>query len=102
MTTAAALPVVSLSTSPKRRGMLAMLSSPTSLWRFFRDREAPRGAKVTALLALAYVLFPLDVIPDLAPVVGWLDDLGMTAVAVGFLAQQAARHEALKEAQRGR
>jgi uncharacterized membrane protein YkvA (DUF1232 family) len=98
MTSVEALPVVSLSTSPKRRGMLAMLSSPTSLWRFFWDREAPKAAKVTALLALAYVVFPLDAIPDIAPVVGWLDDLGMTAVAVGFLAQQAARHEALQRA----
>jgi uncharacterized membrane protein YkvA (DUF1232 family) len=33
------------------------------------------------LLAVLYVLSPLDVIPDWFPVIGWLDDLGVLAWA---------------------
>jgi uncharacterized membrane protein YkvA (DUF1232 family) len=33
------------------------------------------------VLALLYVLSPLDVIPDWFPVIGWLDDIGVLAWA---------------------
>lgn len=32
---------------------------------------------VISVLAMLYVISPLDLIPDLIPVVGWLDDLGV-------------------------
>lgn len=39
------------------------------------DPEVPFYLKVLPLLAVAYVLFPVDLLPDLAPVIGQLDDL---------------------------
>ena len=30
-----------------------------------------------AVLAMLYVISPLDLIPDFIPVIGWLDDLGV-------------------------
>lgn len=39
--------------------------------------------KVLILLAaLAYTLSPIDLIPDVAPVIGWLDDAGVDAAAL--------------------
>ena len=34
-----------------------------------------------ALLAFLYIMSPLDLIPDVIPVIGWLDDLGVLAWA---------------------
>ena len=41
-----------------------------------RDTEyrVSDSTRLTILGALAYVVFPLDLIPDAVPVLGWLDD----------------------------
>ena len=55
-----------------------------ALWLFFAARrpETPRWAKVAVYGALAYFIVPLDAIPDLAPIAGYTDDLGVLAFAV--------------------
>ncbi len=35
--------------------------------------------------ALLYLLSPFDFIPDLVPVVGWMDDLSVLALALNFI-----------------
>jgi uncharacterized membrane protein YkvA (DUF1232 family) len=37
--------------------------------------------KTIPLLAALYLIFPLDVVPDLLPVLGQLDDLGVALLA---------------------
>lgn len=37
---------------------------------------------IGALIALIYVLIPIDVAPDAMPVVGWIDDLIAVLLAV--------------------
>jgi uncharacterized membrane protein YkvA (DUF1232 family) len=46
-------------------------------WRLLRDPRVPLWAKLIPVGALIYVLSPLDLIPDLIPVLGQLDDLGI-------------------------
>lgn len=36
---------------------------------------------VIGVLAILYVLSPLDLLPDAVPIIGWLDDLGVLAWA---------------------
>lgn len=43
--------------------------------RLARDRALPRGVRVQFALLLAYLAFPLDLIPDVIPVVGHADDV---------------------------
>lgn len=45
------------------------------LWLAARDRRTPVAAKLVAGLAGAYVLSPIDFVPDFVPVLGMLDDL---------------------------
>lgn len=40
-----------------------------------QDPECPPTAKVVAALVVAYALSPLDLIPDVIPVLGYVDDL---------------------------
>lgn len=65
---------------------------PTAVWRFFRDPTASRASKLVLAAAFLYVVWPLDLIPDAAPVIGWLDDLGVASAALAFVATRVSRH----------
>ena len=56
-----------------------------ALWLYFalQRPETPAWAKRTIIGALAYFILPIDIIPDLAPLVGFTDDLGMLVMAIG-------------------
>lgn len=56
------------------------------LFYTLQKKETPRWAKATIIGALGYFIVPLDAIPDLAPVVGYSDDLGALALAIGNVA----------------
>lgn len=47
-----------------------------------RDPRVGRADKVVAGLALAYVLSPVDLLPDTVPFVGKLDDVSVAALAL--------------------
>lgn len=51
-----------------------------------KDSDTPTWAKTTIFGALGYFIFPIDVIPDLAPIVGYSDDLGVLAAAISSVA----------------
>jgi uncharacterized membrane protein YkvA (DUF1232 family) len=51
-------------------------------WRLLREPAVPRLVKALTLLPLAYVVFPLDVLPDVVPLLGQLDDIGVVLAAV--------------------
>ncbi len=60
-------------------------------WRFVRDPATDWKPKVLALLALGYMMWPIDLIPDFAPVIGWLDDIGVAAIAAAYLLYSVSR-----------
>ncbi|MEZ5606029.1 MAG: DUF1232 domain-containing protein [Burkholderiaceae bacterium] len=43
-------------------------------WSLLRDPRAPKAAKLATVLALLYVVSPIDAVSDFIPVLGWLDD----------------------------
>jgi len=50
------------------------------------DPDTPARSKAIIAGALGYFVFPLDAIPDLLPGVGFSDDLGALALAIGIVA----------------
>jgi uncharacterized membrane protein YkvA (DUF1232 family) len=53
--------------------------------RLVGDPVLPRGVKIALAAALAYLMSPIDLIPDFVPVLGYLDDVLLAAVVVDGL-----------------
>ena len=71
------------------------------LWFALRHPAAPRWLKWGAAGIVLYVLSPIDLIPDVLPVIGLVDDLVLVPLAIRWLLQrlppeiaQAARRRA--------
>jgi uncharacterized membrane protein YkvA (DUF1232 family) len=62
---------------------------------FFRDGRISAWNKLLALLAVLYVISPIDLIPDV-PVVGWLDDAGVVAAVAAYYLHQFARRRQVR------
>src|SRR5438067_1345784 len=61
---------------PFLRGRVSRLGTLLlALWKLLRHPATPGMARLAALVALAYALSPIDLIPDVVPLAGWLDDL---------------------------
>jgi uncharacterized membrane protein YkvA (DUF1232 family) len=71
--------------------LLQLFTRPDRLWRFVRDPRAPRAPKVLLALAVLYTLSPVDLIPDVIPVLGWLDDVGLLSMAIAWFLHVLAR-----------
>ena len=46
-----------------------------------RDKRTPWYAKVIVVLTLAYIISPIDLIPDFIPVIGLLDEIILIPIA---------------------
>lgn len=61
-------------------------------WRLLRDPRARGWEKALLVASVAYVVFPLDAMPDFAPLIGWVDDLGVLAFATAALHKALSRY----------
>jgi uncharacterized membrane protein YkvA (DUF1232 family) len=53
-----------------------------TLWFCCRHPGMPRGAKLLAILLVAYAFSPIDLIPDFIPVLGYLDDVIILPIGI--------------------
>jgi uncharacterized membrane protein YkvA (DUF1232 family) len=53
-----------------------------ALWLAARDPRVPWYAKTVAALVAAYALSPIDLIPDMIPVLGYLDDVILVPLGI--------------------
>lgn len=56
-----------------------------ALYLAAKDPRVPWIVKAFAVLAAAYVLSPIDLIPDFIPVIGFLDELILLPIVVGII-----------------
>lgn len=75
------------------RRLLQFKDELVILWRAFMAPETPIWLKALMLLIPAYLLNPLDFIPDFIPIVGWLDDAIIIPLLVSFLVRLVPRPE---------
>ena len=70
-----------------RTGLLkTLLTELRVAARLLREPAVPAIVKAVPALAALYLISPLDLIPDLLPLIGQLDDVGVILAAVqGFI-----------------
>lgn len=64
------------------------------LRRLTTDSTLPRGVRIRLWLLAAYLVFPIDLVPDFIPVIGYADDAIIVALALRSVAR-ASGPEAL-------
>ena len=79
--------------------MIAMIKRLSAMWgvvrrdarqlvRAWTHPAAPRWLKPAVLLVGAYVVSPVDLLPDVIPLLGVVDDIVLVPLAMRFLIQQ--------------
>lgn len=58
-----------------RDALKALPDLGRTLWRMARDREVPLRARVLLWALAAYLAMPIDLVPDVIPVIGYADDV---------------------------
>ena len=74
-----------------------MVRRPGAVWRYMTDRKAPVLPKLALLFAAVYVVWPFDLIPDMAPILTWLDDFGVFALAMGWVSKAVLSYDRDRE-----
>jgi len=59
------------------------------LRRLVADPAVPRGTRIWLVALLAYLLMPIDLVPDFLPVIGYADDAIVVAIALRFATRHA-------------
>ena len=59
-----------------------------ALYNYFIDPSISWYRKSIVVGALVYFIFPIDSIPDIAPLIGYLDDLGVITATIKFLGSE--------------
>jgi len=70
------------------------------LRRLAGDRQLPRGVRVRLVLLLAYLAMPFDLVPDVIPVLGQVDDVVVVVLVLRSVVR-AAGPRALERHWRG-
>lgn len=63
-----------------------VLEKALYLYYAVQNENTPKWAKRVIYGALGYFIFPLDMIPDLAPLIGYTDDASVMAAALATVA----------------
>jgi uncharacterized membrane protein YkvA (DUF1232 family) len=74
------------------RGALRLLPDVLRLVRrLATDRTLPGAVRIRLWLLLAYLVSPLDLVPDFIPVIGYADDVVVVAWALRSVVRRAGR-----------
>lgn len=66
------------------------------LGRLLKDPRVPRRSKIVVLGAMAYVVSPIDLLPEFIPIAGVLDDILLVSFALDHLIRVAGEDVVLE------
>ncbi len=65
------------------------VATPYTIYLILKDPAISRSAKLRAVIVLAfifaYIISPIDIIPDFIPIAGWLDDLVVVPLGLALV-----------------
>jgi uncharacterized membrane protein YkvA (DUF1232 family) len=59
-----------------------------ALFSYMKDPFVSWHRKALVVAALIYFIIPIDAVPDISPLIGYLDDLGVIAALLKFLGSE--------------
>lgn len=65
-----------------RQYWVDLLGQIALVWKLMRDERISRRLKAIPVLAVLYILSPIDLIPGFIPILGQMDDLGILLWAI--------------------
>ena len=71
-----------------RKSVFKVLNHVKALKNYMLDKDVKWVRKSVVVAALVYFIAPIDAMPDFAPFVGFLDDIGVIAWTLRFLGQE--------------
>lgn len=69
------------------------------LWRAFWIPTTPLYLKIATIGAALYLVWPMDLIPDFIPILGWLDDIVIIPLIVAWIVSRLPRENTAHSAQ---
>ncbi len=82
----------------KLKNLFQSVKREVRVWRIvMKDARTPKTAKILIGAALAYLISPIEIIPDFIPVIGYLDDIVIVTILI-MIAMQMIPHEVVSEA----
>ena len=86
------LVLVAAGRGPLARELARLIPNMAALFAaLLRDPAVPRRAKVALALGAAYLALPIDLVPDVIPIAGALDDAIVVALILRFVIRVAGR-----------
>jgi len=67
---------------------LSFANDIKALYNYFTDSSIPWYRKSIVIVALIYFITPIDTIPDIAPLIGYLDDLGVITAVIKYMGSE--------------
>lgn len=61
-----------------------LVRHPIRTFKVFLDGETPWASKLLPIFAILYAAFPLDILPDIFPILGWFDDASVVILLISY------------------
>lgn len=75
-----------------RERLRALKHQALTVWHAARDPRLPWPVRLLAMAVAAYAFSPIDLIPDVIPVLGLLDDLLLIPLGVALVVKSTPAH----------
>ncbi|TEU15432.1 MAG: DUF1232 domain-containing protein [Anaerolineales bacterium] len=71
--------------------MAEIIKNIKLIWRLLNDRRVSPGLKMIVPATLLYLLFPVDIIPDIVPGLGQLDDIAVILLGLKLFVEMCPK-----------